>query len=53
MFWLDESIAISPESRLVLRTYLRLTVSDDLAFQLSLPLSGLLVEVDLQVKAIW
>lgn len=51
IYRLDQPVEISPDSRLVLRTYLRLTASDDLEVALSLPPSGLLVEADIRTKA--
>lgn len=51
VFRLDQPISISPDSRLVLRAYLRLAVSDDLEVRLALPPSGLLVEADVRNKA--
>lgn len=51
IYRLDQPIPIEPTSRLVLRAYLRLALSDDLSVSLSLPPSGLLVEEDLLAKA--
>ena len=51
VYRLDQPVEISPDSRLVIRTYLRLAFSDDLKLSLSLPPSGLLVEEDVRDKA--
>ena len=51
VFRLDTPVEIAPDSRLVIRTYLRMAASDQLSVSLAFPPSGLLTEADVQNKA--